>query len=202
MAWLNEVRYGDLPTWLTMVATIAAVIAAVRAGRWAKDIVEIERVRDKRHELEVRARQASQIAAWASPTVTKPERREGALLFWASTGVSVSGLIANRSNQPIYKVTLEWYKEGELIHKSSKPVVAPGDVALCALEPSQVLAIADIPEEQRGSTAYDYGSAVTLSELAVTKLLLAVRFTDSANRKWYRNCEGILSQVSASHSKS
>lgn len=195
MTWFEDLRFGDVATWLTMVATVAAVIAAVKAGRWARAVVEIERERDKRHEQESRAQQASQVAAWAEPAVVKPERREGDGFRWIYTTVAVKGLIANRSNQPIYKVSLEWFKEGELLLTNFKPVVAPGHVAECALEPAQVLDFADAPEDQMGVIAFDFHSASTLSELAVSKLLLAVRFTDSANRSWYRDKDGTLAEI-------
>lgn len=195
MTWFDDLRFGDVATWLTMFATIVAVVAAVRAGRWARAVVEIERDRDERHEQESRAQQASQVAAWAEPAVVKPERRESTGFAWMYTSVAVNGLIANRSTQPIYKVSLEWFKEGELMLTTFKPVVAPGHVAVCALESAQVLDFADVPEEQGENTLHAFGSAVTLSELAVSKLLLAVRFTDSANRSWYRDRDGTLSEV-------
>jgi hypothetical protein len=195
MTWFEDLRFGDVATWLTMVATIAAVVAAVSAGRWARAVVEIERDRDERHEQESRAQQASQVAAWAEPAVVKPERRESSGFSWMYTAVAVNGLIANRSSQPIYKLSLEWYKEGELLLTNFKPVVAPGHVAVCALESSQVLDIADVPEEQGEAVAFDFHSATTLSELAVSKLLLAVRFTDSANRSWYRDRDGTLTEL-------
>jgi hypothetical protein len=178
-----------------MLATVAAVVAAVVAGRWARAIVELERERDERHEQESRAQQASQVAAWAEPAVVQPEPREGNGFSWIYTSVAVNGLIANRSTQPIYKVSLEWFKDGEFWLTNFKPVVAPGHVAVCALESSQVLDIADVPEEQSEAVAFDFHTAVTLSELAVSRLLLAVRFTDSANRNWYRDRDGMLTEL-------
>jgi len=191
----DGVQYGDVATWLTAVATVAAVIAAVLAGRWARDIVEIERKRDERHEAETRALQASQVAAWAEPAVVKPERKDGAGSAWMYTNVSVNGLIANRSSQPIYKVQLEWFKGDVLILTTMRPVVAPSEVAVCKLEPERVLDVADVPEEQAGHTLFSYVSAVELSELAVSRLLLAVRFTDSANRAWHRDRHGTLTPL-------
>jgi len=188
----DSVQYGDVATWFTAVATVAAVIAAVVAGRWARDIVEIERKRDERHEAETRALQASQVAAWAEPAVVKPERKDGAGFQWLFTNVAVNGLVANRSNQPIYRVRLEWFKDGELIHADERPVVAPATESCWALDRKMILAVADVPEEQTEAVGFGYEEAKVLSELAVSRLLLDVRFTDSANRAWHRNRHGTL----------
>jgi hypothetical protein len=191
----DGVQYGDVATWFTAVATVAAVVAAVFAGRWARDIVEIERKRDERHEAETRALQASQVAAWAESAVVRPVYREGASPLSHLTDVAVNGLVANRSNQPIYKVHLEWFEEGELVHIDRRPVIAPGVDGRFPLDRSMLLGIAGVPEEQWDRIGFDYGKATVLSDLTVGRLLLGVRFTDSANRTWHRDPHGTLQEL-------
>lgn len=59
-----KIEGGSAADWVAATATIAAVVAAVYAGVWAKRAYEIEEKRQRDAEIREWMAQASQVAAW------------------------------------------------------------------------------------------------------------------------------------------
>src|SRR5262245_39793153 len=65
---LSGINWRDFPTWLTGLATLGLIAAAVWAGFWARDVVLIERNRDAqaraRADAESEAQTRTQAERW------------------------------------------------------------------------------------------------------------------------------------------
>jgi hypothetical protein len=74
-----HLNYGDLPTWLTSIATVGALIFAYLAAKSASRIYQLESGRDRIAEQERHARdrrdrraQAARVAVWLEPQSSMP----------------------------------------------------------------------------------------------------------------------------------
>ena len=79
MYWTMSLNYGDVPTWITGLATVVALTFAYLAARSASKVYRLESQRDIVAEAERTARdmrgrrtQASRIAVWLEPTSSLP----------------------------------------------------------------------------------------------------------------------------------
>lgn len=124
------IQWGTVAEWVAALGTIAAVVAAVVAGKYAKDTYEREGERDKKQkerdeaqrlrdeaqrERDERGRERDERQQDREDDAAKAARRANAarLVLWRAhepkndTKDSTSGfIIANNSNEPMYKLSV------------------------------------------------------------------------------------------------
>jgi hypothetical protein len=110
--WHLSPAWGDIPTWISAIATTGLLIGAIITARYAIKAfseqsreVAILAEENERQALERRRAQASQVFVLA-----KPDIREGEPIS------SIEVTVKNTSRQPIYDLNLLWRDEtGEWI---------------------------------------------------------------------------------------
>jgi hypothetical protein len=108
--YVSNIDWGDVPTWITAVAAVFALIAAAIAVSHSLRLLKLEQQREDRAETmerarqdrEARAEQADQIAVWISSPDT--------------------ALVFNGSAQPVYAAHVEIIERdtGNLIFRSTR----------------------------------------------------------------------------------
>jgi arabinogalactan oligomer / maltooligosaccharide transport system substrate-binding protein len=166
------VQWGDVPTWVSAVATLTALVFAAVAAIYAGRAYRIESERDKqsagerrdRAELQRRA-QATLVSAWWGT-----QNRENDSPQW---GV----FIRNASSTPVYEnmITITRFHDPEVGDTFEIPVVPPT---------SQ-------PTFHR-SEIWSEGVARGVKP---AELRVEVMFTDSAGVRWVRDKQGRLFEV-------
>lgn len=175
-AALGGVAWGDVPSWLSALATAAALVAAVKAWRAAAAVVMIERQRDADRADTEQRQQADRVATWPSLVLSDPSDPRSPPRW----GVAVR----NASGLPIYQVHIE--HEPITRHAGALAVifevVPPGTFLL---------------SERR---LYRLSRADRLLRVGVDEALpdrgyqVALTFTDAAGRTWHRDVRGALSR--------
>ena len=167
MRGLDAVVWGDVATWVQAVATIAAVAAAIWAGRWAKaaynsdqenlkiarEALGVERQRDLGREQEVRRAQAEKVAGRWENTPGDEYMNTFSLI------------LQNVSDQPVYGIRVDLV-EGNRVQPDlyCPPVLAPAP----------------------------NGSVVAAHACDVSYPRLILHFTDFRGVRWERGADGIL----------
>lgn len=193
ITFLHEVGWGDVPGWLTAVATVGALIAAYVAAKQAKAIVQLELKRDEERKVLDDASQASQVAVWATESVAEPVDRTS----WIGrlTVMSVSGFVVNNSPQPVYDVEVAWFVGEEQVFSSALAVLPPKGLEEWKL-PTEIIARFDDATQDRGDVVLrSLEEARLLSRMAADLLRLEVSFRDSSNQRWIRDRAGRLVQT-------
>lgn len=191
--FLQEFGWGDVPGWLTAVATMGALIAAYVAAKQAKAIVQLELKRDEERKVLDDASQASQVAVWATESVAEPVDRTS----WIGrlTVMSVSGFVVNNSPQPVYDVEVAWFVGEEQVFSSALAVLPPKGLEERKL-PTEIIARFDDATQDRGDVVLrSLEEARLLSRMAADLLRLEVSFRDSSNQRWIRDRAGRLVQT-------
>ncbi|MGC4758420.1 hypothetical protein [Micromonospora trifolii] len=173
---LRNVDLGDLPTWLSAVSAMAALAAALWAGRAAWRVVSVERERDEeRLRLDARA-QADLVAAWPSLVLSEPTDQESPIRW----GVAVR----NGSALPVHQVQVTHVPispHGQVEQTVVFELVPPGDFLVTGHElyrrPDSVVP-RPFPAELRGRW-----------------YIVELRFTDMSGRRWHRDRHGNLVRV-------
>lgn len=169
LASVAGVQYGDLPTWISAVASLAALAFAAAATVAAIRVYRIESGRDRiaaaetrQREEQARRSQAVLVSGWwgGDPHGRRP--RAGAL-------------IRNASDAPVYQVTISVLD----------PVVPDSSATLSVpvVPPSETPGFYPVPDAGPGSAAVQGEQRVELS------------FTDAAGLRWLRDQRGRLSEV-------
>jgi hypothetical protein len=185
-----ETSWGDVPSWVTAVATVLALIAASYAAWRTGKIVNIELGRDRDRERDEERRQASQVAAWAAESVHDPVG--GTSVFSQFTMMSVSGYVVNGSSQPIFNVHVGWFVDDEQIHETNVAVLPPGGVETWEM-PDEVISRFDGETSDQGTRPLRrFLEAELLSSMTAERLRLQVGFDDSHGRRWSRDRFGNL----------
>jgi hypothetical protein len=179
--WRSAIALGDLPTWIQAVATVLALIAASIAAVAAWRVLEVERRRDdERRQFEDERRatdertQAERVAAW--PSLVRSDPADPA------SPAEWSGTIRNASDLPVYQVGIEFEPiGGGGLTVYMFEVVPPGSWSL-----------------NRDRVLYPGGELQVRQEvgdLPDRTFVIALRFTDAANRVWRRDRYGVLTRV-------
>lgn len=171
----QDVDLGDLPTWLSALSAMAALVAALWAGRAAWRVVSVERERDEeRRRLDARA-QADLIAAWPALVLSDPANQDSPLKW----GVAVR----NASPLPVHQVHVAHVpiSSGQGEKTVVFELVAPGDFLIAGHEmyrrpDAQVPR--PFPAELRGRW-----------------YVIELRFTDMSGRRWHRDRHGNLVRI-------
>ncbi|MCL8026327.1 hypothetical protein [Nocardioides bruguierae] len=175
---------GTTADWVIALATVAAVLAAVWAGRSAARTLQLEVERDRRA-------QASTIAAWFT---------EGALPPPGAPAVLVS--IMNGSGSPGFnlELTVNLIRRGQVIHFGTytERVIPPADRREGRERVIEVL--------RPGVRPGFRGAESLLQSMAIDDVLtnrfwmlngtptleLTMRFTDGQSQRWERGPDGTL----------
>lgn len=192
MDWLAELNYGDVPTWVAAVAAAGALIAAFRAARHTRELLEREAKRDSLAEARMWRAQAEVVAAWVAVrewhetrTRAVPEPfRLGTK--WNPFGIErrvetverheLVVCVRNASAIPVYGVVVN------LTHRGQE-VAAPIDLGTVA--PGDEARQSPLPPDAQGLCA-EQG-------VASYELEAAVAFTDARGVPWCRDHAGALS---------
>lgn len=165
-----------LPTWVTALATVAAVVAAVRAGRTAKRLYDREAARDQRVLDNAEHAQADLVAAWVtfnSDPLTPTQAQKLPTAFRARGWVC---RLRNASNVPVYDL--------------HAVIEAPGGQERARPEPIATLP----PGPPQDYPVPDISHALDPTNDENYRLLrVSIRFTDAAGRRWHRSGAGELS---------
>jgi hypothetical protein len=197
---LENVSWGDFPSWVTAVATVLALIAAGYAAWRTGKIVNIELGRDRERERREEREQASQVAAWAAESVHDPVGSTN--VFSQFTTMSISGYVMNGSSQPVFNVLVLWFVNDEQIHRTALAVLPPGGAEAWEM-PDEVMECFDDQTAEQGSKPLrGYLEAQLLSSMASEMLRLEVTFDDSHGRRWVRDRFGNLRKGDSSTASS
>lgn len=167
MASTYTVDWGDIPTWLSAVTTLGALVAAAV-------VVRIEMRRDRRGvERAERAEQADKVAAWYDHSYAPNARgRVGDGPLGGDGGGERGGagriLLRNGSDLPVYNVFLNIYSEAPGILTPPLKACPPGDTHL------------EVPPGVVGP--YE-------------RMTFRLLFTDAAGRSWMRWTDGKLGRL-------
>lgn len=169
IAW-GTLQWGDVPTWLGALTTLAALIAAAKVVRIElKRELRTEQLLEDDRATAARAAQADLVAAWQAP------------------GARVQLMVLNGSPLPIYAVALAvLYQDDPMpMFTDVRSVLPPGEHAF------------DYPEELVAQLDHDdlgnYGDGMAFD--AWDQLMISLHFRDTAGRKWIRHPDGWLQQV-------
>lgn len=190
------IDWGDVPTWVSAVAAIGALIFARKAYQTSADGLgaameglQVERERDRqREEQEVRA-QAALVAAVTAREHAWFEVEPGEWRWDWFPAVEV----INRSDLPVFGVEVLWPE------RSGMGTVRPGDSLRDRL-PWQ--AVADVAEEIEGMAHLFEDSSdgepptMELQDAALSAWerygVCEIAFSDAAGRRWRRDAAGKL----------
>jgi hypothetical protein len=187
----QSVRWGDVPTWVAAIATLAAVSIAIWAGVSAKKagqaarrtarvslrLLEIEQARDEeQRRAQARLHQADLVAAWHAWDKV-PHLVGGTIAVWGAT-------IRNGSPLPVYEVRAELIadSDGRVADSVSLPVLPPG---------LNHRAWLNGPDDYRKSSGTDQGGNPIYTE-GRDQFKVALSFRDTAGREWKRDTRGLL----------
>ena len=182
-----DVAWGDVPTWVTAVATIGALVAAGFAARGAFRLLDVERRRDaERAEAELQW-QADLVAAWADR-----EQQQRGRMPWTAEGAYV----ANGSPLPIYDVAVTWFypdASGNLEFRCEQAIkggLVPSGGGFYSLTNRG----SGPPPHRRAVDVLDaHGAPVRAQEAEdLAQYRLSVAFTDTGGIRWLRGVNGLL----------
>lgn len=189
-----DVAWGDVPTWVTAIATIGAFTAAGFAAWSAWRVLAKENVREAQERDARLRRQADGVAAW--PDIERRER----IQFQSFRGIRQADMydqegagIGNSSPLPVYNVVVRWFypgADGELELRATMAMVAvvpPGGDFLAMTDHSHRRAV----EEGRDEFGNPFPGNVDRFEL----FRLEIDFTDTAGNRWRRSADGALAPL-------
>jgi hypothetical protein len=120
MQCLQNIDWGDVPTWIGAIGTVLAVLAAIYAGVQAKRVYLIERRRDHQAEDDRRRTQAVAISGWVTESTGHSAASEWPILA-----------IMNASTLPVYDlVATVTRSDGTRLTSEKFPSVAPAQSPL------------------------------------------------------------------------
>jgi arabinogalactan oligomer/maltooligosaccharide transport system substrate-binding protein len=168
MDWCGAVQWGDVPAWISAVATAGAFAGAIVAAKAAYKLYNIESARDQEAARERRLDQARRISVWYGLTIYREDLPGGkSRKFWKAT-------VRNSSELPVYAVRVEFH-EAVAQEGSPSTSVEPNHTDIPLLPPETIQI--DAPDDSK----HDY--------------MVAVRFRDAGGIVWYRDTQGLLVEV-------
>jgi len=179
-----NITWGDYPSWINLVFTLLAAVAAIYAGYQAKRILDIEMKRDRDIDLLRRQDQANFVSGWTRP----------ALVVFSNMSnfcrPVIEACVQNNSGQCIYDVEISWWISGDVEHKSFIDLIPPNEER-CRPMPGELLE-KFVGIEGYSDSAVDTGQAEEECLTVCDSTRLEISFTDSKNQKWKRDKSGNL----------
>lgn len=169
-------RWGDIPGWIEALSTLAAVIAALWAGRAVYRQLRIEQGREAdRLESARRAFQADDIAGWA---VDDASLRRRVKFGNVDSSIQSGAKVVNGSRLPVYEVEVLFIglPGNNTIDRIKQTVLPPGQKTYRE------------PEIVRAATSDPLKTPKPASE----RFAVGLRFVDSAGDRWLRDQDGRL----------
>lgn len=163
-----------VPGWITALAAVAAVVAAVWAGRTAKGLYDREAARDQRVIENAERAQADLVAAWVAFSNEPLIKQKGFDMIKKGWVVR----LRNASNAPVYDVDVR--------------VDAPGGQHRAGLERMLTLPPTSAYEE---FPMPDISHALTPTDENYGTLRAGLSFTDASGRRWIRSSNGTLKRL-------
>jgi hypothetical protein len=175
----------DYLAWITAISGSLTVLVASYAGWQAQKIYKVEVNRDI---------EANRISCWAE---YRPEVDPGGS---ARSMPFVKALVMNPTWQAIYDVKIYWHREGIQFQETDLGLVPPQNNPEKLLEDDIFDEIAHsipmfptVDHLQQFPFPEDSGRA--LGEEVASVLRISMTFRDNQGRKWFRDLNGILSQL-------
>lgn len=167
---------GDWPTWISAIASVGALVAAIVAAVVTIGLLKREAERDRVAADERRAEQANHVAAWYGG-----DHGIGNLFPARMTRDEVGTYLRNASKSPVYDVVIEYYCPIRNVGLSWRGL----DTRCKVLPPAEKAYFVGVIDDV----------ARNLSTFSLAELTVAVMFRDSAGRTWRRDTQGRLSEI-------
>lgn len=186
---MNNLDFGDVPSWISGITTLFALVAAFIAALQTRRLLIIENNREARIELRANQEQASKVSSWIGTEQNKEFDLGG--MGYKSIGLYLN--VTNSSNQAIYDVSLTLSKGESVIWQEKVSVVAPNFTSSFRV-PHET-----IKDFMPSDLANALGTLPKRADEESNKLRrlfeLESSFIDSNGRCWNRNSKGILKEV-------
>lgn len=170
-----DLEEGSIAEWVSALATIAAVIAAVYAGRAAKAALGIELNREGDRLERERQDQASKVAAWIGSIRTDPVTRETRSWGQPFAVTKHGAKLRNASDVPVTDVVLRYVVADGMCPESIYGVLPPADQPV----------FAEVEDSQ--NEWWDVSEAIAMGGLGVE-----ITFRDARGQAWTRMVDGRL----------
>jgi hypothetical protein len=166
-------EHGSIADWVAALATVAAFIAAVLAGRTAVALWRIESGRDEERRTQDKQQQAVQIAAWYGPKTWRPTPPPAAPGQPPAPNPKDFGVwLRNASQVPIRDMIVRVIgSDGNAVYTQSIGTVPPSE------EP----VFAPAPQQMRSFLWAQHWSCAA-----------EILFVDAGNQPWTRESSGRL----------
>ncbi len=163
--------WGSIPEWVTAIAAVLALAAAVWAGITSRRLVDVESGRDEVAARRRAREQARQVSAWCVVCPDAP--------------LPVGLLVQNSSTAPVFQMTVESTDaQGQHRPPLHLTIVPPGDYVVTADEQFHWT----FPEDAR---TQGHVRPVTKKD---TWMVQSLTFVDSSGVRWHRDQHGTLSE--------
>jgi hypothetical protein len=182
-----SITWGDYPSWINLVFTLLAAVAAIYAGYQARRILDIEMKRDRDFDLLRRRDQANFVSGWTRPAL---------VVYLNMTNFcrpAIEACVQNNSGQCIYDVKISWWISGDIEHESFVDLIPPNEER-CRPMPGDLLE-KFVGIEGYSDSAADTGQAEEECLTVCDSTRLEICFTDSKNQKWKRDKSGNLKLI-------
>jgi hypothetical protein len=186
---MNEIDFGDLPTWITAVTSLFALIAATFAAFFTWRTLRIESSREARTEIRIEEDQANKIACWISDSNSENFELSG--YKYKAIGVNMN--VSNASQQVIYEVTLTLFDKDSEIYEEHISVIPPESTSVIAI-PVEIID-RYLPSHLKNIIGTVVSQADKESKRISGSLLLEVKFMDSKGVFWARGRKGNLVKI-------
>ncbi|WP_243061173.1 hypothetical protein [Nocardioides sp. SR21] len=176
-AWWTDDR-SSFPSWLQGIGTVAALLAAIVAARYAAGAFILESRREQRFERAQRQAQADQVAVWYLGGI-------------AGLPDVIRGYhIENNSSLPIYDVRVTVYVDGVAYPLPvTLEVVPPGQREMPIISPAaEVINRLEIADRTAATVAGVEGR----EHQSMATPLVELHFRDASNVEWIRSGLGLL----------
>lgn len=186
---MNNLDFGDVPSWIAAVTSFSAFIAAIFAAIFTWRTLNIENAREARTEKRAEEEQANKIACWISNSDSENFELSGHK--YKAIGVNMN--IANASDQAIYEISISLFDKeaGLLVEKIS--VIAPDCTSVIPIPIDIVNKF--LPNHLQNIIGTVTKQAENESKRIAESLLLEITFMDSKGIFWKRGRKGNLIKV-------
>ena len=193
---------GSTADWMAAIATVAALVAAVVAARYAAGAFDLERSRDEQVFLERKTAQAALVAAWPERFIPNQDQEHDGSMTVVEGIVGAIAMLRNASNVPVTDVHLDFTVVLERADGHSDAQFRHlGGVDIAVLPPtsetvearwvstSGAVMIPGVPTSGDGLDYPHYGT------YDPSHLIVDIAFRDAAGVRWHRDRVGRLGEV-------
>jgi hypothetical protein len=183
---MNDIDFGDVPSWIAAVTSLLAFGAAVFAAIFTWRTLSIENSREARTEKRAEEEQANKIACWISDSDSENFELSGHK--YKAIGVNMN--IANASQQAIYEISISLFDKEAVLHVEKVSVIAPDSTATIPIPIEIVNRF--LPNHLQNVIGTVTKQAENESKRIAESLQLEITFMDSKGIYWRRGRKGNL----------